>query len=243
MAQLGTWVATHARSYSVATPSYASRARSVAMRVSVAPDGVCRFCSFGEGSIESETDEPLAQTENYFVVPSIGALVPGWLLICTREHRTNFAGKYGDYELVALRLRMARALSQKFRLPVRMFEHGAISAGSRTGCGVDHAHLHLLAIDADLLDARYCSDEGAIKWEDVTASSIDDRKTATEYLFYSADASTADPCGRVAFPARPTSQFFRRAVASAVGRSSEYDYRTHPHRMNALATLTALRAT
>lgn len=199
----------------------------------------CRFCAFAQGRTEREIDEVLVRTQQYFVVASIGALVPGWILICTNEHRANFAGKYAHAELIDLRLRMARALAKEFRLPVRMFEHGAVGAGTHTGCGVDHAHIHLVAFEADLI----VDGSSDLDWRASTASSVDSFGDGREYLFYAKDALSEDPVGRIAFPPQPTSQFFRRAIAHALDRADEFDYRTHPYVENALTTSNALRAT
>ena len=36
--------------------------------------------------------------------------------------------------------------------PVTMFEHGASHTGSIMGCGVDHAHVHLVPLDFNLAE-------------------------------------------------------------------------------------------
>lgn len=199
----------------------------------------CRFCAVARGKVTHASDKPLVQTNSYFVVPSIGSLVPGWVLICTNEHRTNFSSKYLDNELIELRIQVARSLKNTFGGPVHMFEHGAVAVGSRTGCGVDHAHLHLLAIDADLLEHQPATP--GLTWQEVRTSSLNTATRGEEYLFYSNDPFAKDPRGCLGFPEMPISQFFRRAVATALNRSLEYDYRTHPHLENTLSTSSALR--
>lgn len=202
-------------------------------------NGLCRFCSAGRGAAVGRADEPLVRTANYFAIPSIGSLVPGWLLICPYDHRPNLATAYADRELTELRMRLADILSRQFAAPVKMFEHGAVLAGSSTGCGVDHAHLHLVPIDIDLLGHQ----DGQEKhnWSRAPMSSIERVVGASEYLVYSADASAKDPIVDVALPSKPISQFFRRAIARGLRRPEEYDYRTHPQVVNTLRTVDTLR--
>lgn len=198
----------------------------------------CRFCAIAEGSGRGEADHPIAETDSYFAIPTLGSLVPGWVLICPKVHRANMASAYCDAELCAFRMNLARVLSERFGLPVRMFEHGAVANGSAMGCGVDHAHVHLVPTAVDI--SKHRSDLETVEWRTVPSSRVQELAERFEYLYYSNDASAEDPIGELALPARPTAQYFRRALASAIDRPGEYDYRVHPYIGNAIKTAQVL---
>jgi hypothetical protein len=50
-----------------------------------------------------------------------------------------------------LELRTRALLETQYDKPVVAFEHGPSTEKHGTGCGVDHAHLHLVPTDCDLL--------------------------------------------------------------------------------------------
>lgn len=200
----------------------------------------CRFCEIARSATVAGYDAPLAANKEYFAIPSLGALVPGWVLICPREHRPNLRASFRDAELTSLRLRVSEMLTRKFTHPIRMFEHGAAEDCSATGCGVNHAHLHLVPLALPLFNAVSRSEDN-LDWHRLPASAIPDA-TAREYLLYSDAGDAFDPSVHFAALDTPTSQYFRKIVAQQVGRSSEYDYRAHPNLRNVAATTAAFCA-
>jgi ATP adenylyltransferase len=88
------------------------------------------------------------------ITPTIGAIVPGWLLVIPRMSAFCFA------ELpVEIRRHINRAIDvvrndlHVFGGRQYLFEHGSRHCGSKVGCGVDHAHAHLFCLESDLLKA------------------------------------------------------------------------------------------
>lgn len=199
----------------------------------------CRFCRIANGGSEHPYDEILDTSDRFFAIASVGSLVPGWVLICPKNHALNMSEHYGDPDLTSFRLEVAEQLSRRFESPVRMFEHGTAACSSPTGCGVDHAHVHLVA-------HRYPISEGITElpgssdWRPIRASQVGEHASA-EYLFYSDDAQNHDPVGAMQLLTTPTSQYFRRVIARQLGRAAEFDYREHPNLPNAIATTKALR--
>lgn len=189
--------------------------------------GDCRFCSLDrEGSAKHFYDQQLIRTQKYFVVPSLGSFVSGWVLVVPSEHTLNLATKYQEPELVEIRRSAALVLKNAFQRTPRLFEHGAMSSKSQTGCGVDHAHLHLVPIEFSLqLSAkRY---DPSLEWISAKASEIQDLTGGNEYLFYSDEALDPDPSGIVALVKHPSSQFFRQVLARELGIGKDYDYRSN----------------
>jgi len=199
----------------------------------------CRFCSILRGDLGYSYDTILSASEGYSAIASVGALVPGWVLICPTEHRLNMSELYADSRFTSLRLELAEKLRRRFDSPVRMFEHGPSCDASPTGCGVNHAHTHLVP-HAFSLSEGVARMSDALDWRSIRASQLADSVRSREYLFYSDHAQSLDAVGAVAILDAPVSQYFRKVIARQLRRDVEYDYRTHPNLFNVEATALAL---
>jgi ATP adenylyltransferase len=116
------------------------------------------------------------------------------------------------------------------------FEHGASSAGSLVGCGVDQAHLHVL-VDAPFSfqdferEAKRASDLG---WERrVAQTAYDSLEADTSYLL----AAQSDWAVVVTKVESVGSQFFRRVVANLIHQPEIWNYRSHPNLRNVHETI------
>ncbi len=199
----------------------------------------CRFCRIATGQSSVATDRPFLECATHVAIPSLGSLVPGWTLLVPRTHVLNSSNHYGNQELSVWRAGVAQLLGKTFDRRVRMFEHGAVNSRSPTGCGVDHAHLHLVPLDVDIRET-FKELGPTLNWETVESKFVASYTNRREYLLYCDDATALNPVCCVAILRRPTSQFFRRAVASAIGKPSAYDYRHHPELHNVLETQKAM---
>jgi diadenosine tetraphosphate (Ap4A) HIT family hydrolase len=81
------------------------------------------------------------------VVPTIGPLSPGHVLLMPRRHITSF-GELSTLEAsAAIRaiLELESILHRRFGESIA-FEHGSMSLRGAGGCGVDHAHMHFVPV-------------------------------------------------------------------------------------------------
>jgi len=176
----------------------------------------------------------------FAVVPSMGSLVPGWLLAVPRAAKLNLSGLS-----VAHRMSLSRLIDQASTalkgLPgeVYCFEHGSVRRGSLAGCGVDQAHLHIVPLEFDLVAAAKL--DGNIDWADLDAKN-DPLTQLPKDGEYIAIWRRSDGVGLVGKPQEPTSQWVRRVIAHSLGASEEWNYRTHPQNLNVQATLAVLKA-
>ena len=218
----------------------ATRRRDASRDVPGGPAQPCRFCDIVAGRASRWPDRVLLETESYVVVASIGALVPGWAMVVPREHKLNLAAAVVDSEFCWLRLRVSAMLRKAFPAArVRLFEHGSQAEGSLVGCGVDHAHLHLVPLRRSLEPwIRMYASEGG--WYRLALKDMATVVSGQEYLLYSDDAASSNPRCLLSLPAKPSSQFFRRAVASEQEQPDYFDYRTYPFFENVAATQTSL---
>lgn len=165
----------------------------------------CRFCGI-------EQREPLLERiERLVVVPSKGALVPGWVLVVPIDHVLTLAElpQPSRSPFAALVARVEARLLATVG-PSVLFEHGPAAVGRSAGCGVDHAHLHVVpvpvdlrkaAVQAEVLDAALPWTPAAWPWEARTEPDKD-------YLF----VRDADGAGWMAEATSLPSQAFRQTL-------------------------------
>lgn len=194
-----------------------------------------------EGALRELWDEEIRASRSFVAVPSLGSLVPGWLLIVPRRRMLSLRDldPTERAELMALQLSLAQEL-QVFGGTVFAFEHGTSQRGSVTGCGVDQAHLHLVPLDFDLIDLVMSVASSEVEWETVCGSPLTRLPSTSEYVSVWQPGSEAAAIGTVK---KPVSQWMRRLVARKLGIEEEWNYRTSPKMENIRRTVETLRRT
>ncbi|MBL8550446.1 MAG: HIT domain-containing protein [Hyphomonadaceae bacterium] len=199
--------------------------------------GSNRFARLLEASSAEIADSIILETQDFVVAPTLGSIVPGWFLIIPRKFAPTFAAwreqsGVNPLDVVEQAVRKLGRTSNSL-----WFEHGSVATGASIGCGVDHAHLHLL-IDApfgfdDLVAEVSTFDFG---WQRETSVTAYERApTDAPYLLVGDRGS-----GRASLATgveAAGSQFFRRAIARLVNRPDEWDYRRYPMLENVRSTL------
>jgi ATP adenylyltransferase len=182
-------------------------------------------------------DEVLFETHGCVVTPTLGSILPNWLLVVPRASAINFA---------RLRLtgaaepsHLVEAILAKFEIALGRaiwFEHGPSAGGSLVGCGVDQAHLHLL-IDAPFSFqdfVREAKQASGLEWDRGFAqTAYRSLKTDMSYLL----AAEADRAAVAQNVENVGSQFFRRVVAKLIHKPEVWDYRSHAHLNNVRETI------
>jgi diadenosine tetraphosphate (Ap4A) HIT family hydrolase len=170
----------------------------------------------------------LAETANFVVVPSLGPLATGHVMVVPRRHRLAVLAMPAAQviECEGLVDRCVRRLKALYRSNVVVFEHGsARGAEGYSGACVEHAHLHVVPGPREFV-ARAQRDfapwEAAMNLRDLDAPSSDEA-----YLLVGCDP------GRFAYhlhrrPGPVPSQFLRQLYACLVGRSDAWDWRQFP---------------
>jgi len=97
-------------------------------------------------------NKSLIESKNFRVIPSIGAIVDGWVLMIPKKHYVSFSEMGEELLLEATELGkyLNSLLNQIYQREVISFENGASSKNNLIGCGVDYAHLHFVPISIDL---------------------------------------------------------------------------------------------
>lgn len=171
-------------------------------------------------------DNPIAESESFVVLPSLGSLVEGWLLLVPKDHYICM-GALPDallQELVAVKSEMAAQIESQYG-SLCAFEHGPGEVQRAVGCGVDHAHLHLVPIDFSLLEAARPFLPADATW---SAASLNDCRheylKGLDYLYFEQPLGS----GYISVHRSFGSQVFRKAISMKLGVPEQYSWREHP---------------
>lgn len=187
----------------------------------------------GEGNI---WDTVLDETENFICVPTKGSLVVGWVLIIPKRPFLSLAELNLPLriELQNFVKKISSVLTEKFG-PITIFENGPDVKGSLVGCGMDHAHLHIVPLKFDLCDkALEKSAEIDAKWKPYDNGQPLDHVSENCAYIYIQNAS-----GKFIVSQNfvPQSQFLRRIIAQNLFVPNKWDYSEHPYVDNIAVTI------
>ena len=87
----------------------------------------------------------VATTKKFVIMPMVGPLVPGYLLIVPKDHYLSIARlpKEQVEELKIIKEELKKVFKQYYGKSV-FYEHGALSCSAKGGCCSGHAHLHIV---------------------------------------------------------------------------------------------------
>ena len=173
----------------------------------------------------SKYNEPLLETENFKVIPSLGSLVEGWVLVVPKKHYLSFGYLENTLfiELNYLHKQVIKILQDLFRKDVIAFENGSLSKGSYLGCGVDYAHMHYVPLEIDLKKLVNEFYGGKVVWERIsTLVSMKNKiQNSKPYLFIDTNIRDKFICEIH----EPYSQLIRKFIANEIGKSNQYDWK------------------
>jgi len=199
-----------------------------------------RFARLLEGSSRFVWDKVLLDGPDFVVAPTRGSIVPNWVMVIPKQHTLNFASQAMLMEVDPYFLASGVAKALGATSDWIWFEHGASHRESEVGCGVDHAHLHIL------LSPNFTFSEFA---DEVFASSDDVwQEKSPDHTYESLDGATSyyafgnSQRGMSKVGVSLGRQFFRKAVAKIAKVPSEWDYNLFPHETNVAETVSTLTA-
>ncbi len=203
--------------------------------------GQRRFEALLSGVSQAAYDRPLLDRVDWLVVPTLGAVVPGWVLIIPRRQMLSFR----DWATAADRpaLSLLDEVTSHLKLQsdeVIWFEHGPAKAGTLVGCGLDQAHLHVLVRPRFSFDlfVDHVRAEANLDWTDVPATAS--YSGIPENLSYLV-AGSGERAIRAIGVETAGSQFFRRVVAALDGTGAGWNYHNSPHMPNIERTIATFR--
>lgn len=197
----------------------------------------CCICSQIEGdasndlvaqlvAVDKYVRRVLLESESFAVIPSIGPLVEGHVLLCPLKHFKSFAQMPATLEddFVILKRQISEVLTAAFSHRVHCFEHGSAKAADQPMCTVEHAHLHFVPTDTEIWPRI----QNQFEWRQVGSSLAELASVVgdSEYLWYESPDGTA-------FVAKGDegtfeSQYLRKVFAKALGCEEEWNWRETP---------------
>ncbi|CBE67510.1 protein of unknown function [Candidatus Methylomirabilis oxygeniifera] len=201
--------------------------------------GACKLCS----ELESRTsawNQPLFESPNFVALPSLGALIEGWILLVPKRHFISFGAVPGSMlaEMNEFKGFLCSVLGQRYGTATA-FEHGPIAAGRTVGCGVDHAHLHLVPLLFDLLAEVSPLLPSGVRWANAGIEECQDAYgRGQDYLYLEQPICS----GWIATHDQFGSQLFRRAIATRIGVRDQYNWREYEQLPTVMATMQMVRA-
>jgi diadenosine tetraphosphate (Ap4A) HIT family hydrolase len=119
----------------------------------------CCLCSQIQGRSENDLIARLlpeapyvrrvcVETANFAVIPSLGPLTLGHVVLCPKEHSISFVqlGPELDREYLEVSRLLTERLKAVFSSELIAFEHGMSADDRRIPCSVEHAHQHFLPV-------------------------------------------------------------------------------------------------
>jgi diadenosine tetraphosphate (Ap4A) HIT family hydrolase len=181
----------------------------------------CEFCDeFAGGSDNSFSlhyaseiaSRTVLERDGFRVMPSIGQIVPGYLLLVPTHHYRAFADM-SPKELSAAEA-LKTALAEQMRSTYGdclFFEHGARTPDSG-GCGISHAHLHIVPfpVEKDPVEELIRAFPAE---EVVNLLDLNRIQPGKSYLYYESVRRER----YVFYPPFIPSQYIRRLLAEALG--------------------------
>lgn len=174
-------------------------------------------------------------TPNFRVIPSMGQIVEGYLLVVPIRHFGTLADMADELiqELEAHRDRVREVLVATYG-PCIFFEHGARSESSG-GCGIYHAHLHAVPLGKEREPITVLKDSFNYKKLESITDIAGEANGTDSYLYYEDLHSN-----KYIFDVeRLPSQYLRKLVAEAVGKE-QWDWRKYGREEALLSTVARL---
>jgi diadenosine tetraphosphate (Ap4A) HIT family hydrolase len=195
------------------------------------PSCACTFCE-EFSTLNHKPNRKIWEDDNFVVIPSLGALTPGYLLLMPKHHIRSFADSSPEELTTALDIaeRTREVVSQVFG-PVILAEHGPGSPESRSSACCDHAHWHLIPCNPYKVSVEYERMGG----RPAILNNISSLRSwsGNSYLFLS-------PLKHVYWvweqSEQFTSQFVRQVCAQIMGIGDFYDWAIFPFKENMIMT-------
>lgn len=187
----------------------------------------CPYCNtFLAGNSGNLWDQIIFESDNFIVTPTKGAIVPGWLLVTPKKHIINIGKIPSELssEFYSIQETATSYLEHLFG-PVTLFEHGPIVENDALGCGINHAHLHIVSLPFTLSFAVQQYQSFTTKWINIESTDYLSyiKSLEQQYLFF----KDWDGVAKISEVTSSISQYFRKVVAFSIGTPESFDYKEH----------------
>lgn len=190
----------------------------------------CPFCNFNKKLLYNKIIE---ETDNFYIVPSLGSLVEGYILIVPKEHiccTSNISVDIIDeYNII---IEKYRNLFKEIygRYPI-VFEHGTLNTSERSASSVVHGHTHIV-------NHNYKNEKEILdKLNMNKINSILDIDKNNNYIYYKSPNGT----NYITYDFEPISQIMRLFIAKDLGIKDKYNWKLYRFDDNIKKTINKLK--
>lgn len=202
---------------------------------------MCRLCDVFQKLKNNDIwDSILFESDNFYVIPSLGSMVEGWLLICSKDHFLSMStlGASRISELESFTSYLKSYLNESYG-SISLFEHGPDSNNLTVGCGVDHFHLHLVPTNGINLLKESNQKHPEWKWSRLTF--LEELPVilpnSMSYLFLETEDGQRYMTCNDTFE----SQYFRKLIADCKGMSDNFDWKECYMLENIVKTISTIK--
>ena len=191
----------------------------------------CIFCNLDFNNIENTV---IYETENFRVIPTIGALVDGYVLIVTKEHINSLSqlNNKQKEEYKNLVIKVSKTFEKIYGKKPILFEHGTPEiTNSMSANSVIHAHSHIVNFEFEN------EKEIINKYNFVPIESFDD-VINENYIYYQNNNGEKF----VSYQFDSVSQLMRILIANEVNKENQYNWREFDFKENIVSMLDKMKA-
>ncbi|MGV8169273.1 MAG: HIT family protein [Candidatus Nanoarchaeia archaeon] len=198
--------------------------------------GVCEYEGVNKGV--NNGGRIIYETDNFWVVPAVGQIVEGYLLINSKKHFLSMGGMPLTYfsELEEVCSKVKNVLSETYGSPI-FFEHGMAEVEKKKMCCIAHAHIHAVPVIIDDI-SKELDPYGCVK---EIRSLIELNYTFMEgksYLFFENNSGRkyiSDVTSNI------PPQLLRQIIAEKTGNKDKWNWKDHPGIEAMLSTIETLK--
>ena len=204
---------------------------------------VSRFASILDGRMGERQvyDQPLLERREWLAVPTLGAIVPNWLIVIPRAAALNIHEWQEEQDRTISEL--LEVLGDHLGVSSHdliWFEHGPQRFHSSVGCGMDYAHLHVIFKPTFTFSdfVRQAVSSSKLIWKKAPAdTAYESLPNFGSYLI----AGSGDESVSVSQVESVGSQFLRRVVSVVSKQPHLWNYNQFPHMDNIVKTIANFR--
>lgn len=183
----------------------------------------CFFCQ--EFSFERTPHSRIIwESKDFLLLPTVGCITPGYCLLMPWEHAPSFAALSETEPVEGLRIAelFRKRIAEVFGSTI-IAEHGSGGYGKSGASCCEHAHLHLIPIPGQVLEARTMYEDFGGPPIILTEASELKNFASLPYIFLSPEQGTYCVWLQTA---NFRQQFARWVAARLLGNEGQYDWRT-----------------
>lgn len=185
----------------------------------------CVFCKLSDNIF----DRIIKETNHFYIKPTLGSIVPNYLLIITKKHITSFSELNSEElkELTSLLNKCRKMFYKKFSKYPIIFEHGTIDENSSSS--ITHAHIHIVlhnfTNENEIIDY--------LKMKRTTFNSIFNKNIKKSYIFYINEKNEVF----ITYDFKKERQIMRKFIAKDVSKEDKWNWKKYPFINNIKITI------